>query len=239
MLTNKNIIITGGSSDFGKVMCKLFKEEGYNVFYTYYKNNPNIEGCKGFYCDLTDEDSINSFFDELLKNIDKIDVLVNNAAIEINSEVKDKEKSKFMRVLDINLVGLFLLTRLVANKMVQNKQGKIINICSNNAINKNDPTTLEYDASKAALISLTHNLAKEYAPNINVNAIAPGFILTPKIIEMDNYLNNEFIKNESKKILLERFATCEDVYNLVSFLASDKANLINDEVIRIDGGSYE
>lgn len=235
----KNVLITGGSSGLGKVLCSSFKKGGYNVFYTYYKNKFDIEGCKGFYCDLTSEGSISSFIDELYKEVDDIDVLVNNAAIEINDEFNDKTKENFMKTLEVNLVGPFLLTREIGNKMYQNKKGKIINVSSNNGVNVSDPITLEYDASKAALNSLTHNLAKEYAPFVNVNAVAPGFILTPKIIELDNYLDNKFIEEESKKILLNRFATCEDIANLVLFLASSKADYINDEIIRIDGGRYE
>lgn len=237
MLTNKNVLITGGSSGFGKELCLSFKKEGYNVFYTYYQNEPNIEGCLGFYCDLNDEKSINTFISDLYKEVKNIDILVNNAAIELNSDFNSKTKEDFLKVLNINLVGTFLLTREIGNMMYKNKKGKIINISSNNSLDKNDPVTLEYDLSKAALNSLTHNLAKQYAPFVNVNAIAPGFIMTPKIIELDNYLNKEFIKEETKNILLERFATCEDISNLVLFLASDKSNYINDQIIRIDGGS--
>lgn len=237
MLTNKNVLITGGSSGLGKELCLSFKKEGYNVFYTYYQNEPNIEGCRGFYCDLNDEKSINTFISGLYKEVKNIDILVNNAAIELNSDFNSKTKEDFLKVLNINLVGTFLLTREIGNMMYKNKKGKIINISSNNSLDKNDPVTLEYDLSKAALNSLTHNLAKQYAPFVNVNAIAPGFIMTPKIIELDNYLNKEFIKEETKNILLERFATCEDISNLVLFLASDKSNYINDQIIRIDGGS--
>ena len=122
--------------------------------------------------------------------------------------------------------------------MYKNKSGKIINISSNNAFDKFDPTTLEYDASKAALISMTHNFAKQYAPYINVNAIAPGWIMTDKILKLDESLDNKFISSESKNILLNRFATMDDIANLVLFLASDKSSYINNEVIKIDGGTY-
>ena len=121
--------------------------------------------------------------------------------------------------------------------MISIGHGKIINIASNNAISKMDPITLEYDASKAGLINLTHNLALEFAPFVNVNAIAPGWIKTEKIKKINDELDGKFIEEESKKILLNRFAEMEDVCNLVLFLASEKANYINSEVIRIDGGS--
>ena len=86
---------------------------------------------------------------------------------------------------------------------------------------------------------MTKVLAKEFAPFVNVNGILPGWILTDKIKELDNSLNNEFIKEEEKNILLNRFATCEDIANLVLFLASDKSSYINSELIRIDGGNND
>ena len=91
----------------------------------------------------------------------------------------------------------------------------------------------DYDASKAALISLTHNMAIQYAPYVNVNAIAPGFIGTEK--ELEGY-DEEFLKQETEKILVKRYGEPEEVGELVSFLISDKANYINNTVIRIDGG---
>ena len=123
--------------------------------------------------------------------------------------------------------------------MYERKYGKIINISSNNSLDKFDPVTLEYDSSKAGLNILTKNLAKEFSPYVTVNAVAPGWILTDKIKKLDDSLDNKFIEEESNKILLNRFATCEDVCNLVLFLASDKADYINSEIIRIDGGSCE
>ena len=85
---------------------------------------------------------------------------------------------------------------------------------------------------------MTHNFAKQYAPYINVNAIAPGWIMTDKILKLDESLDNKFISSESKNILLNRFATMDDIANLVLFLASDKSSYINNEVIKIDGGTY-
>ena len=123
--------------------------------------------------------------------------------------------------------------------MYLNEKGKIINISSNNSIDKFDPITIDYDASKAGLNILTKCFAKEYAPFVNVNAIAPGWILTDRIKKLDDSLDNMFIEEESKSILLNRFATCDDIVNLLLFLASDKSNYINGEIIKIDGGSYD
>jgi 3-oxoacyl-[acyl-carrier protein] reductase len=111
--------------------------------------------------------------------------------------------------------------------------GRIVNIASTNGINTYYPMTLDYDASKAALISLTHSLALQFAPEVNVNAIAPGFIGTES--ELEGY-DEEFLKQETEKILVERYGRPEEVAHLVRFLISNEADYINNTVIRIDGG---
>ena len=113
--------------------------------------------------------------------------------------------------------------------------GRIINIASTNGINTYYPVSLAYDASKAALISLTHNLAIQFAPFATVNAVAPGFIGTKS--ELEGY-DEEFLKQEVDKILLKRYGNAEEVAKVVYFLASDDASYINNTVIRIDGGQY-
>ena len=197
----------------------------------------SLEGCTGIQCDLSNEEDLKRLVIEIYNNVENIDILVNNAAIEIDKDLKDRTKEDFLKTLDINLVASFLLSREIASRMYTNKYGKIINISSNNSIDKYDPVTIDYDCSKAGLNILTKCLAKEYAPFVRVNAILPGWILTDKIKKLDDSLNNKFVEEESKNILLNRFATCEDICNLVLFLASDKSDYINSELIRIDGGT--
>ena len=246
----KVVFITGGASGLGKHLSLSFANEGYNLVVTYNNSKDDAEKLKNIIndkykvdvlilkCDLANEKMICECVDKAIKYFKKIDILVNNAAVEYNLEFNDKTKEMFMHTLEINLVGTFLISRKIAEEMYNNKSGKIINISSNNTFDKFDPTTLEYDASKAALISMTHNFAKQYAPYINVNAIAPGWIMTDKILKLDESLDNKFISFESKNILLNRFATMDDIANLVLFLASDKSSYINNEVIKIDGGTY-
>ena len=246
----KVVFITGGASGLGKHLSLSFANEGYNLVVAYNNSKDDAEKLKNIIndkykvdvlilkCDLANEKMICECVDKAIKYFKKIDILVNNAAVEYNLEFSDKTKEMFMHTLEINLVGTFLISRKIAEEMYNNKSGKIINISSNNTFDKFDPTTLEYDASKAALISMTHNFAKQYAPYINVNAIAPGWIMTDKILKLDESLDNKFISFESKNILLNRFATMDDIANLVLFLASDKSSYINNEVIKIDGGTY-
>jgi 3-oxoacyl-[acyl-carrier protein] reductase len=132
-------------------------------------------------------------------------------------------------------VGTFLLSKLVGDIMYKNRSGKIINISSTNGINTYFPMCVEYDASKAGINSLTHNLAMQFSPYVNVNAIAPGFIATEsEIKDMDE----EFIKSEEEKIFLKRAGTEEDVSNLALFLAGEKSDYINNQIIKINGGMY-
>ena len=139
-----------------------------------------------------------------------------------------------MRTLSVNLVGPYLVTKYIAPNMVKQKYGKIINVSSNNATKCFYPTTADYDMSKAGLNNLTHNMAIEYAPYVNVNGVAPGWV--------DTEMNHEILQNpdareiEFSRILKHRFATPQDIAKLIAFLASDEAEYINSEIITIDGG---
>lgn len=167
--------------------------------------------------------------EQIKKEQGHLDIIVNNAGIAKDSLVEDKTKESFTTVLQTNLIGPFLVCKYGRKIM---KKGNIINISSNTGIDAYYPYGLDYDASKAGLISLTHNLAIEYAPNIRVNAVAPGWINT----DMNKELDEEFKKEECKKILLNRFAEPSEVANVVFFLASEEASYINDSIIKVDGG---
>lgn len=249
MLKNKVALVTGSSGGIGKYIALKLACEGYDVVIHYNQNEENGKKveleCKNYgvktllvQADLSNEDDIKNMIDKIINEFGKIDILVNNAAIEINSDFKEKTKETFKKVLDVNLIGTFLVTKYASKYMLENKYGKIVNITSNNAINKYDPSTLEYDASKAGIISLTHNFALEFAPYINVNAVAPGWVLTEKVKELNNSLDGMLEQEENKKILIKRFTLPEEVANLVLFLVSDEARAINNEIIKIDGGTY-
>lgn len=245
---NKVVLITGASGDLGSSLSIEFAKCGYNVVLHY---NNNLEAVSKVNeeilskvntetmmvkADISNTLEVEEMVNKVIEKFGRIDVLINNAAVEICSGFFDKTKESFREVFDVNVIGTFLVSKYVSKHMLENKSGKIINISSNNGIDKYDPSTLEYDASKAAIISLTKNMAKEFAPVINVNAVAPGWINTKKMKKLDEELDNKFIASESEKILLNRFAEVNEIANLVLFLASDNANYINGEVIKIDGG---
>ena len=233
----KIILITVGTSGLGYATVK--KLEKCKIILTYNNNALKAESMKSenidvFKCDMTSENDIKNLYNYVVEKYGYIDVLINNAAIAIDTLYEDKTKENFVKTLDTNLIGPFLLSRYFGDLMYQRKSGKIINISSTNGIDTNYPMSLDYDASKAGLISLTRNLALQYAPYVLVNAVAPGWINT----EMNKNLDNDFIDNETKKILLNRFAEPEEIANVIKFLVSDDASYINNTVIRIDGGSY-
>ena len=242
----KVALITGGARGIGKTVVETLANNGYIVVVNY---NSSVDRAKSFEkqllkvkkeclfikSDISNEDQVKAMIDLIMQKYGRIDVLVNNSAITNDTLFQDKTADSFRKILDVNVVGAFSVSKLVGDIMYAQKSGKIINISSTNGINTYFPMCLEYDASKSALISLTHNLAVQFAPYVNVNAIAPGFIATES--ELDG-MDDDILKMESDKTLLKRAGTEQDVANLVMFLASEQSSFINNEVIRIDGGVY-
>ena len=236
-------LVTGGARGIGRTIAKTLHKAGYTVVVNYNKSKELAESLEKelkdrvftVQADISKEEEVYAMVDSIVAKYGKIDVLVNNAAVCIDSMFQDKTVKNFKKTLDTNVVGTFIVSRAVGEIMYENKYGKIVNLSSTNGINSYFPMCIDYDASKAAIISLTHNLAIQFAPHVNVNAIAPGFIATES--EIDG-VDEEFIKMEEEKILLRRAGTEEDVANLVKFLVSDEAAFINNSVIRIDGGTY-
>lgn len=239
----KSVLITGSASGIGKEIARVLAKE-YDVILHY---NNGYESAKLLKeeldkkynsdylmvkCDLSKEEEIDNMLNTIYKRYNSIDILINNAGIAIDTLFEDKTKDNFMKTLDINLIAPFLLCKKIGSKMKENKYGVIINISSTNGIDTPYIESLDYDASKAGLISLSKNIANYLAPYVRLNTICPGWVNT----EMNKELDNDFIKKEEDKILLGRFANPEEVANLVEFLISDKASYINNSIIRIDGG---
>lgn len=237
----KTVLVTGSSSGIGYEIIKKYAENNYNVIITYnnnYNNAKELEDeIKEKYkvdtllvkLDISNEENIKEVLEIVKDKFNTIDVLVNNAAIAIDTTFEDKTKANFMKILEINLVGTFLVSKYFSKIM---STGSIINISSTNGIDSYYVESLDYDASKSGVISLTHNLANYLSPNIRVNCVCPGWVNT----NMNKLLDKEFIKKEESKILLNRFADPSEIASLVYYLSSEEASYINDSIIKIDGG---
>ena len=244
MTTKKTVLVTGSSKGIGAETIKVFASHGYNVVINYnndlesaiklekyVKENYNVETLV-VKTDISNENEVKKMVEEIIGKFGTIDCLVNNAGIAIDTLFEDKTIDNFRRTLDVNLIGPFLVSRLVGEIMYNNKKGSIINVSSTNGIDTCYPMSVDYDASKAGLISLTHNLAIQYKPYVRVNCVAPGWVNT----DMNKELEQEFIDEEKKQIFLDRFAEPIEIANVIYFLASDNASYVNNTVIRIDGG---
>lgn len=233
------VLVTGASRGLGASIAKIFLENGDIVYLNYNKSRDKAQRIADKYsnakiikCDVASEAEIKNMIGKIKEEMGRIDVLVNNAAICCDNYFCDKTDEEFKEVLSTNLIGPFLTSKHVGLIMMEQQSGVIINIASTNAIDTNETYAMDYDASKAGLISLTHNYAKALAPYVRVNAVAPGWIRTEAVMEMEPH----YLDSELNKIMLNRFALPEEVAKVVFFLASDDASYINNSVIRVDGG---
>lgn len=237
---NKVVLITGASRGIGAACATIFAKNGYNIIINYLNSekkaislknelekNYNVN-CDIYKCDISKEEDVLKMYDFVKSKYNQIDVLINNAAISNDMFIDKKKINDFRKVIDVNLIGTYMVTTIFG-KLIS--KGSIINISSTNGIDTYYPESIDYDASKAAIISLTHNFAKYYAPNIRVNAICPGWVETDQNTLLDNTQRKEINNN----ILLKRFALPTEIANVVFFVAVE-ASYINNSIIRVDGG---
>jgi 3-oxoacyl-[acyl-carrier protein] reductase len=241
---NKTVIITGSSRGIGAATAEYFAKKNFNVVINYLTGEQeantlkekliNEYGIKAITikADVSKEEDCLKILEETKANFNTIDVLVNNAGIAIDTTLEDKTVENFRKILDVNLIGVFLMCKHIGTYMKDVQGfGSIVNISSTNGIDSFYSYSLDYDASKAGVISLNHNFASLYAPTVRVNCIAPGWVNT----EMNKELGPEYEAEESKGILLGRFADPSEIAQVIYFVG-EEATYMNDSIIKVDGG---
>jgi len=185
--------------------------------------------------DITQKDQVVKAVEEFIQKFGRIDVLVNNAGIAISRPFLEKTAEDWLKTLKVNLVGMFLCCQAAARPMLAQKSGKIVNISSIRGFDHcGREGVMDYCASKGAVINFTKTLAKELAPHINVNSVAPGHTNT----DMVRNLPVEVINNMIEGSYLKRLAEPEDIAKAVVFMSSDYADFITGQVLLVDGGFH-
>ncbi len=243
MGNGKTVLITGATRGIGKEIAISMAKVGYDVALNYRTKTDDVKNlqteiekfqvkCALVQGDVANFEEVEKMVKDTVEQLGKIDVLVNNAGITKDGLLMRMAKDDFEKVIDINLVGTFNVTRNVIPFMIKQKSGRVINISSVVGVTGNAGQT-NYSASKAGIIGFTKSLAREVASrNILVNAVAPGFIAT----DMTSVLSDSVKENINTQIPLKRMGTAQDVANLVKFLASEEAAYITGQVINVDGG---
>ena len=239
-LQNKVALITGASRGIGKAAALLFAKEGAAVVINYINSETaanavvsEIEKNGGkalaVKCDVSKEDEVKAMIDKTISEYGKIDILVNNAGIVFDVPFQDQTVEQWKKVLDVNVIGTFLCSKYVTQHM---KTGTIVNIASTNGVDNFSPYSMCYDSTKAAIILITKDLAKELGPNIRVNAVAPGWVDT----DMNKDLPKDLIEQEIKNTYLKRLAEPDEIAKTILFLACDDSSYVTASVLTVDGG---
>ena len=244
-LSGKNAMITGGTHGLGMAIAEALAQAGAQLIITgttpskmedaiaYYQSKGYQ--AKGYLFDVTNEEDAARNVELITNEIGNIDILVNNAGIIMREPAISMAISDFRKVVDVDLVGPFIMSQLVAKQMIERREGKIINICSMmSELGRN--TVSAYAAAKGGLKMLTRNLATEWAKyNIQVNGIGPGYFATSQTapIRVDGHPFNEFIINRTPAA---RWGDPEDLAGTAIFLASKASNFVNGQIVYVDGG---
>ena len=234
-LDHKVAVVTGGAKGLGQAIAELFAKEGAIVIaadmgeLTYQAKN-----VFGYHLNVTDVDGVQKFFDEIVKTYGKIDILINNAGITRDAMTRKMTDDQWNQVIDVNLKGVFNMTRLIGPLMETNGYGSIINISSVVGVFGNIGQA-NYAATKAGVIGLTMTWAKEFArkgANVRVNAIAPGYIMTDILKTVPQDLLDGF----AKMTMLGRLGQPEEIATSALFLASTESSYITGQTLNVNGG---
>lgn len=241
---NKTIIITGSQQGIGKAIAEHFATLNWNIVINDNNNKSKLERVKqnlikkygvnviSCFGDASNEEFVNQMLGDAVRAFKKVDAVVNNAGIVEDMEVSKRSVELFNKTITNNAGSVFAMSKIFGAHMYKNKSGKIVNISSTNGDQTIYPTSIDYDASKAAINNLTRNFAIEFAPYVLVNAVMPGWVMT----EMNKQLDKDFLASEQQRTLLKKFQTTKEIANVVEFLVSDKASAITGAIIPVDGG---
>jgi NAD(P)-dependent dehydrogenase (short-subunit alcohol dehydrogenase family) len=237
-LKGKRVLITGGAGGIGTATAARFLEEGARTVVldrdgealARVERELALSGI--LRANVSDPDDVARGFDALDSLLGGPDILINNAGISIRHDFVDISPREWREVIDVNLNGVFFVAQQAARRMLAGKGGVILNMGSTNGL-MGYPYYADYNASKAGVIELTRSMALELAPTVRVNAVCPGFILTPM---QEAEYTPEMRRAFAAKVPLDRLGRPEDVAALFAFLASDDAAFITGQCFVIDGG---
>lgn len=245
------VVVTGGSRGIGRAICQELAGPGAKIFFNYFSpGNPEAEeaaanetielltkagaSATGICANVAVQSEVTEFFNKVMAQAGRVDVLVNNAGITRDNLLVRMKEEEWDSVMSVNLKGPFLCSQVVAKIMMKQRSGRIINIASVVGVIGNFGQA-NYVTSKAGIIGLTKTTAKELAPRgVTVNAVAPGFIET----DMTAVLSEKAREAMLSLVPLKRPGQPEDVADAVAFLASDKASYLTGQVLHVSGGMY-
>jgi meso-butanediol dehydrogenase / (S,S)-butanediol dehydrogenase / diacetyl reductase len=222
-LAGKHVVVTGGTSGIGAATAQRFRDEGCEVVVLARTPGPGV-----IPCDVGHREQVDAAFEQ----VGDLDVLVNNAGVSVRSPAMDISPDQWDQVLATNLSGAFWVAQAAARRMLLGAGGVILNTASTNAL-VGYRYYADYNATKAGVVALTKSLALEWAPRIRVNAVCPGYVLTPM---QEAEYTPEMLAEVNSRIPLGRHATPEELAGLFAYLASDEAAYFTGSVIVMDGG---
>jgi NAD(P)-dependent dehydrogenase (short-subunit alcohol dehydrogenase family) len=244
-LDNRIAIVTGGSRGLGKEMARALAEAGASVAVCS-RNAQQArdaakelqaasgQDCRGYACDVSNAEQVEALVGQVLAELGQVDVLINNAGINIRGPIEDLSLEQFLEVQATNVTGVWLMCRAVARHMKERRRGRVINVGSTLSV-VSMPERTPYATSKGAVLQLTRTLALEWAPyNITVNAILPG----PFATEMNRPLIDDpkMYETITSRVPLGRWGELQEIGGLALFLASDASSFVTGGGIAVDGG---